>query len=257
MPASTTPLTPFATLYPDTGTRIRFYFHRLPDGRIGSMAVLASSRYSYGGLGAVERLRGANPLEIYNALAPAGTPIPSALLAVYGQPQLGQRGWALPLDLLAEPLPEPKTCMAGSDPFEAVADDVMSWDFEHLFLSEDDGPTTKPHHWFDDNGPADGNIHRQLRGGAYAVHDLYMRTSLCFADTHEYPTPEHPHYASAWLRPAGGGAWQLVDTVGLFEPGDNFSFLLDDVVDGGAFDVRLTLTAAHLLDQYHIGATWE
>lgn len=237
------------------GTSLSFFEVLTPDERVGGIAVSETVRSGRRGYGAVERLQKANALEIYSALSAPGTRIPRELIRLYGTAKLGKQGWALPLVDAGNP--QEISCMVGAEPFGAFEDEVLSFGYPFVFLSEQDGPGTQPNHWFDDNGPADGTIRRQLQGGVDNKTHFFGKVSYCYEDLYE-PTGFHGRYVSYKLRISDlFPTWSTVETGQLLDPGDSLSFHFTPSPDSASeFDFRMSITAAKLSDQFHIGATW-
>jgi hypothetical protein len=247
--------TPFAKLYPADGMAMQFVMLKTADGRDAGIMIATTLPAHMGGVEKIEGLRGANPLEIFNAMSVRGTKIPRELLAAYGRPKLGQQGWALPLPLVGGGV-QAQECAPGADPFSLIEGDVEWFASSMYFLSEADGPSTQPNHWSDDNGPADGTIRRKLNGGVNNVTEYFSRVSYCFEDESDYPLNFHGRFVTVKARISNFlPAWGTELNVQLMDPGDDASVQVY-ALPGEHVDVRLAITAARPGDLFHIGATW-
>ena len=132
-------LKPFATLKPTAGMTLRFYALRNEAGRVMAVSVGQMHDARTAGISEIAGLRGANPLDMFYALAKPGAKIPAVLGKLYGQPTRGDQGWARG-DLVADPDPVASACMIGSEGFGSFEDDVLDKGYPGLFLSDGDGP---------------------------------------------------------------------------------------------------------------------
>ncbi len=259
-PDSTTPGAlagkPFATLKME-GSTLQFYEVGLPKGQIGGIGIAESVRAGYRGVDAIPRLRHANALEVFNALSSPGMRIPAELTRLYGRASLGDQGWGRFMPLANPTNPQAFTCMVGSEPFGSFSDDVEDFGYPFVFLSEADGPSTMPNHWWDDNGPADGTIRRKLQGGVDSKEYFFGKVSYCFEDHSDYPLAFQGRYAGIRYKASNSNTWIAGSTGQLFEPGDSISYQFSIAPGVNTdFDFSLYISAARPLDQFHIGATW-
>jgi hypothetical protein len=247
---------PFVALRTD-GSMMEFYRVVMPDGSAAGVAIAETVRSGYSGIAGVDRLQGANSLEVYNALSEPGTRLPRELVMLYGKPVLGKQGWALPLPLTGGNDVQEFSCMVGAEPFGAFEDDILDKGYSAHFLSEKDGPSVKPNHWFDDVAPGDGSQRYKLQGVADNKTHFYGKVSYCYEDLYDQTT-YHGRYVNFKYRISDFlPAWTSVPSTQLLDPGDSASFHFTPApgVDF-EFDFRMGITAAKESDVFHIGATW-
>jgi len=250
-------MTPFATLEAG-GATLRFHELLMPDGSVAGIGVAQTVRAGHSGIESVRELRGADALEVYNALSSPGMRLPKQLVKEYGKPELGRQGWALPLDL---PLtdggnPQQLSCMVGAEPFGAFEDDIISYGYPSVFLSEKDGPGTQPGHWFDDNSTGDGSIRRQLQGGVTSKEHFYGKVSYCYEDLYNQ-TGFQGRWVSFHVKINGAFGWNVMDSAQMMDPGDSLSYHFSPSnTHGFEFDFRMNIIQAKTSDMFHIGATW-
>lgn len=229
--------------------------------RINGVAVTGVRSPDRGATTDVPGLAGANPLELFVALARPGAQVPPELHQLYGaQSHLGRQGWAR--SLVLQTGPSSLTCPAtywqqqlglyaaafGDDPFSST------WD----------GPATMPQHWGPSAGaPADGHQYRDLIGQVDDVTAFYGSVLYCVEDLDNATTNNGMYvgnYVSSWYRAAGTGTWNLSGQAQLVDVGDVYEHVYSPDAPfspaAAAFDFRITIRQAKLGDQFHVGATW-
>lgn len=190
-------VTPFAVLTPQAGNELRFV--DIADGAgVGVIEVLDPGVGSATGH---ELLRGANPLEIFNALSREDTDVPELLTELYGEPALGPQGWANPqLDKSPgsestdvsfsfpekhKTYPRKAGCLTrmGGHPKAWLAPLEYGLDaFSSFFLSSLTGPVTSPADWSYQNTPPswnDGGPYYEFAGEAKSVTAFSTSVILC------------------------------------------------------------------------------
>ena len=123
----------------------------------------------------IRELRSANPAEVFNALTPRGTEMPSQLADHYGRPTLGAQGWAL--DNNAWQPHHISPCYAPN--FEASFPNFT----QHHVISYDDGPSNNPDAW-------DWTLHeglRTIRPVGKQVSSYYAKVTRCEVGNLQYP----------------------------------------------------------------------
>lgn len=240
------------------GNRLRFVEIRDGKDRLHGYGVGEYVRRGNLGVNDIDRLRGVDPLTLFHAVSEPRTPVPRDMLRVYGQPRTGDRqGWA------RDALLAGGTAAGGADscaedlfPFQSFVNDVQSYGYPLLFLSEDDGPNSKPQHWF---GMGFVYQYDKLTGAAYDVSRFYTRVVYCDRDeeSNEYPwvTVKYRKY----------NFWANADAVQVFNVGDELSFWwdpeqspIDPSFDDTGFEIdfKLVIDYGYEDDKFWIGATW-
>ncbi len=255
-------LDPLIVIALDNGDEV--VFTPMPDKRGRSADVLVSEVRSEGRVAtrSVEGLDDANPLELFNALAPKDTMTPALLIDLYGdRSQLREQGWAR--DMAIATGPTYASCPATywidqMDHYSGIFGD------NDPFESTWDGPNTKPSHWGGaSNAPADGKVYYDLHGQANDVTAFYGAVLYCVEDYDNASTWNGVYvgnYVTSHFRVAGTGTWyysyqlQLSDVGDIFEhiynPGNKFS------PSATKYDFHIEIETAKPADQFHIGATW-
>ena len=149
------------------------------------------------------------------------------------------------------------SCAEDLFPFQSFVNDVQSYGYPLLFLSEDDGPNSKPQHWFGMGGFV--YQYDKLTGAAYDVSRFYTRVVYCDRDeeSNEYPwvTVKYRKY----------NFWANADAVQVFNVGDELSFWwdpeqspIDPSFDDTGFEIdfKLVIDYGYEDDKFWIGATW-
>lgn len=202
---------PFATLHPSAGNQLQFVEMRGEDGNVPGVGIIEIAEPGQSSTAQLDRLKGANPMEVFNALSLRGAPIPAILKETYGQPKLGPQGWGDP-----DPGPYP---VGGEVSFEFPnpADGDVSFKFptkhysylrhsgcrvrlgghpeqwhapleygldnySDFFLSRFDGPVTKPQHWHagsDQPKIGGGGWYYDFYGLAESVTGFSVAVQLC------------------------------------------------------------------------------
>jgi len=239
------------------GSMMEFYQVVMPDGSAGGVGIAETVRSGYRGIAGVDRLQDANALEVYNALSQPGTRLPRELVIMYGKPVLGKQGWALPLPLTGGNDVQELSCMVGAEPFGAFKSDIESKGYSAMFLSEKDGPSVQPNHWFKDVAPGDGSNRYKLMGFADNKTHFYGKVSYCYEDLYDQ-TNVHGRYVTFKYRIADFlPAWTQLPSTQLLDPGDSASFHFTPGPGvNSEFDFRMSITVAKESDIFHVGAAW-
>jgi hypothetical protein len=245
---------PFATLKPGRGVELSFVAMRDAEGRATGVTIAQSTASGWSGLSDISALHAANPLQIFYALSKPGAKVPLVLMKLYGQPD-GTQGWAR-----GQIVHDGGTsgydysCQPGTESFNSFDNEILAKGYAGVFLSEKDGPSSKPSHWFDYN-PGDGTEWYQLRGGVDRAKAFYAKVQYCFVDNNyngAFEADPRVRISSRW---SVLGPFAELDSMSLTNPGDElevFSF----PGDGEDYDYRLEITLARPMDMFHIGATW-
>jgi hypothetical protein len=250
--------TPFATVKAADGVVVKFFALRDENGRVQSIMVGQAHNARTAGLSEIEGLRDATPLDMFQAISKPGAKVPAVLSKLYGAPTRDDQGWARG-ELVADPNPtgggNHNSCMPGAQAFGSFDNEILDKGYAGLFLSEKDGPYTKPSHWSGLGGPADGTDWYNLTGQARGAKAFYAKVQYCFKDINIYGNFEPDPVASAYVRIAGFGAYQQMEVATLSEPGDEMEYFSFPQT-GSNYDYRLEIDQVRLLDLFHIGATW-
>lgn len=260
-PGDVRPVAALAVVRLGNGDELTFTPVTDDHGRTDGVAVSGVRSPGRRAIADVPGLAGANPLELFVALARPGVVVPPVLHQLYAPASHpGQQGWARDLVL-----------RAGSPALSCPAAD---WQHQlglygaafhdDPFTSTWDGPSTKPQHWGPaPAAPADGHQYKDLVGQVEDVTAFYGSVLYCVEDVENASTYGGAYvgnYVSSSYRVAGTGTWhsglseQLTHVGALFEhvyaPGAPFS------PSAAAYDFRITIHLAKPADQFHIGATW-
>ena len=242
-----------ATINVGQGSQARLFYLRNSNGQIASVQFGFMHAAGTSGIGDIPALRGANPLELFNALSKPGARIPAALTNLYGSPRLGHQGWARS-KVLTGGGTQQLGCMPGAESFNSFDNDILAKGYAGVFLAEADGPTNRPEHWSTDPGPADGTNWYRLQGQALSAKAFYTKVQYCFADYNIYGNFEPDPVAHVQSRLAGFGAWSDM-VYGFNAPGDELEYVSFPQT-GANYDYRLQINLVRALDSFHIGATW-
>ena len=210
----------------------------------------------------IEILREADPLTLFYAVTERRTSVPEDLQRIYKRSSIeADQGWARP-ELLSggNTAGGSGNCAQNLMSFANFENDVKSYGYPLVFLSEDDGPNTIPGHWFGMGGFV--YEYDKLQGAAYDVYRFYTRVTYCERDpeSNEYPwiTLKYRKDSSSWI---------TYDSVQVFSYGDEFSFWWDPLFSpidpdpvageyGTKIDFYLKVAYGYNDDKFWIGATW-
>lgn len=231
------------------------------DRSVLGYTVLEVVRSGNFGIRDLPELSGANPLAILHALMREEDKIPEKYIESYGkiQSKLPQ-GWAR-----SKILSEGKYYGVDFDncsqmyPFSTFANSILVKGHTFAFLSEDDGPSTRPQHWqvylFD--------VYK-LTGSAYDVSKFYSRVMYC--NVHENMSS---HVFANFLYKKSGGNWiSFAYSMPLYNVGDEIEFWWDPLFSpieplppaaehGTQVSFKLTISGAYEDDYFWIGASWD
>jgi hypothetical protein len=244
--------TPIATVELEGGT-LDFY-RAFGSDDIFVIAELVNAGYR--GIESVERLHDANALEIFNAVSTPGTAIPVELLDLFGEPELGSQGWALPLPLADTGLPAASGCEAGQQSFVQFAAEIQVWGYPYVFLSEADGPSSIPAHWTQTT-PDDLEPRYQLNGGVNNKSFLRGNVQLCYKQSDSGPPVAQGQRVVRWQywAPSIPGSLETKEKT-LVDPGQQAGLWVTSNPNQIEVNFRLRIDKARENDLYHIGATW-
>ncbi len=207
-------------------------------------------------------LRDADPLTLFYAVTEPQTRIPEDLQRIYKRSNLAApQGWARP-DILVggNTAGGGGNCAQNLMSFASFENDVKSYGYPLVFLSEDDGPNAKPGHWFNMGGFL--FEYDKLQGAAYDVYRFYTRVTYCERDPE---SNEHPWITVKYRKE--GGVWLNTVSEQVFNYGDEISFWWDPLFSpinpdpvageyGTKIDFHLKITNGYNDDKFWIGATW-
>ena len=252
-----------ATLKLPTGESLDFVAMQERKGIIGFL-VFSTLPPDVPGYQLMERLQGANALEVYNALSERGTDIPRELIDVYGRAVLGPQGWALG-DLAAD-LPgstyTPPCPAWGVQNFNDALNYGMN-NHSHDFKSTWDGPNAKPNHWHNpaNGGLGNGVITRDLYGQATNVTAFSAAVVMCHTAEFNYVGGVYAgNFINVKYKISNLPWWFVYEAGQLDEIGKVVSAQFSPAGYTHQFateyDMRLEILNAEMDDLFHIGATW-
>lgn len=248
---------PLATVVLDNGDTITFAPLHAEDGAVESVVVTGVRSPDRTPTRLVKGLEGADPLELFVALAPRGMAVPGELNRLYGtQRSERPQGWAR--DLVIDTEPQGVFCPANywQDQLEHYAD-VFN---DSPFVSAWNGPSTQPQDWAS-YAPGDGTIAHRLFGQTHDVTSFYGSVLYCVEDFENgtvFSDDEVGVYVYSYYRLAGTGTWLLSGGTEMTEVGDLYEHIYVGSSSPGApaYDFRIRISLAKELDQFHIGASW-
>lgn len=207
----------------------------------------------------VPELADANPSQLFFAITERGTELPRGLVDAYGPVgKTRAQGWAR--DRLTGVhlhggggFACPQTNWSWND-FEAL---ILGKNLPLIFLSEGDGPSTVPQHWFGMGGFVSN--YDKLVGG---VHDASaFTTSVLLCELDDQSRTFHPFITVRYRQQS---VWQTAVSEEVFEAGEQVTFTWHPVFDpisgvaeiGAQYDFELWVSYALGIDKFYIGATW-
>jgi len=246
-------------------------FSALRDGR-GEIIALGMNelrRAKNNGISSIAALSGAKLPDIFHALSKPGTRMPSFLRLVQTKPTYSRpQGWARDLVLagpkVAGGVGNPRlTCPELGWTWNGFREDVLSKGLPLSFLSEGDGPATKPNHW---GLPTNSPDRFRLLGRVDDVQDFYGNVLWCATDTtlqNEPPLggPVLSEPRVIWeVCPTAPTGSCMTDSKRLTEQGEENKFTLQIPEPqnplGTGFKVILRIEYPFKQDKFYIGATW-
>jgi hypothetical protein len=251
-----------ATLKLPTGESLDFVAMQERKGTIGFM-VFSTLPPNTPGYQMMERLQGANALEIYNALSERGTEIPRELVDVYGRSVMGPQGWALgdlAADLPGSTYTPPCPAWGVQNFNDALAYGMNN--YSDNFTSTWDGPNAKPNHWHKAaNTLANGIATKDLYGQAFNVTGFSTAVVLCHTDAYNYVGGTYAgNFVNVKYRIADLPWWFVYEAGQLDEIGKVVSAQFHPAnfnhMHATEYHLRLEILNAEENDLFHIGATW-
>lgn len=206
------------------------------------------------GIASVSGLSTASIPEIYYALAEPDAETPDFLaLDRYPEPTRPQ-GWARDIILTGGPV-QIHNCFETDLNWDAFRQEVIDQGYPLVFLSEADGPASKPNHWEKhDIGSILEEPWYEFRGGVNGSTALYVSVARCQGNTTVWGNPP---YLSVSRKPAGeGGTFGNVLWQSLPEAGDQATYITPESELGTESDYRVWLGESDLSSKFHIGAAW-
>lgn len=253
----------FAVIELANGDEISFLGIPNERGRTEGVLVAEMRSANRDSMRSIEGLRDANPLELFNALAEPGDPVPAVLVELYGdRSRLNRQGWAR--DKAVATGPTFTSCPAAGDWGDDMNYYASAFNHDNPFKSTWDGPTTKPQHWATIPGNGLGGLqNKELNGQANDVTAFYSSVLYCVEDYENAATYNGQYignYVQFHYRVAGHGTWIFSQQTQLEDVGDRLDHLYypGNLFSPGTakYDFHLTITQAKPADQFHIGATW-
>lgn len=247
---------PFAILHPGAGNELRFVEVHDQNGSVQGVGIIEIAEQGQSSTAKLDRLKGANPMEVFNALSLRGAPIPAILKETYGPPELGPQGWGDPdPDLhtvygdVSFRFPDPvdgdvsfkfptkhysylrhSGCRVrrGGYPQQWRAPLEYGFDnYSDFFISPFDGPVTKPQNWHTASDPPDiggGGWYYDFYGLAESVTGFSVAVQLC--DTAHFFSVNGENVGKDVIlrtRPvsmSSSGMWLSVYNLGKLDMGD-------------------------------------
>jgi hypothetical protein len=222
--------------------------------KVTGMAELRRSGNS--GVASVPELRGAPASTIFHALADEDVTTPSFLRSRKCQSvEARPRGWAREQILQAVPPvsgggSDQLICPENGWTWAGFVDEVKGKGYLLSFLSEGDGPESKPDHW---NWPGWGS--RILRGGVDDATAFYFSVLYC-----EEQPGDSILLGPPWVGVSRGVGTETpwpVQTSFLSQPGDQFTYQTEAGAVGEPANYRVEISGAHGIDKFYIGAAWQ
>jgi hypothetical protein len=206
-------------------------------------------------------LRKIKPVDLIWAVTEPGKRMPELLTSHFGDPDVSlPQGWARPrLGLTGEMKGGADGHCNEQEDFSSFAGDIHDFGYGLVFLSEDDGPQSKPQHWFDEPNEDDPHYSR-LTGAAYDVRAFYAQVKFCSVDDYSVADPQNPWWGYDYR--VSGGQWENIDGGYFDDVGNEDSFWWHPVEHNWGlpetpeidFRIRIGRTLPGSL--FWIGATW-
>jgi len=244
----------------DNGGRLRFIEVTDPRGVTLGFLINESSPPHATRVSQDASLRKIKPVDLIWAVTEPGEQMPGLLTSHFGDPDVSlPQGWARPrLGSTGEIKGYAGHCNELED-FASFAGDIHDFGYGLVFLSEDDGPQSKPQHWFDEPYEDDPNYFR-LTGAAHDVSAFYAQVKYCAVDDYTAMDPKRPWWGYDYR--VSGGQWENIDGAHFDGVGDEDSFWWHPVDHNWAlpetpeidFRIRIGRTLPGSL--FWIGATW-
>ncbi len=240
----------------DNGSVLRLFEIKDKSGVTLGFVVRETSQHATQRISQQPILRRSNPVDLLWAVTTVGTRIPDTLLKVYGKPdRTRQQGWARTELGLGNPPSEGggNFCIEQQD-FASFSNDILGFGYGLAFLSDNDGPQSKPQHWYDDE-----NNYFRLTGTAYDVRAFYAEVVHCFIDPDAEFNYDFPWWGYDYR--VAGGQWENIDGGEFENPGADDSFWWQpgespSSLPGTELDFRIRFGNVLPGNLFRIGATW-
>ena len=212
------------------------------------------------GVASVPELARARVPDIFHAISKPGTKMPGFLRLARTEPvQPKPQGWARDLVVYGKAAgnvignPQLK-CPQLDWSWETFKEDVLAKGLPLSFLSEGDGPATKPNHW-----KAGESLDRfRLYGRLDDVYSFYGNVLYCFADDSLEAMDYEPRVV--WTYWEANSDIAIPDWKFLMKPGDEHNFLFQvpdpQTLLGKGFNISLRIEWPYVNDKFYIGAAW-
>ncbi len=255
---------PFATIDLPNGDVIDFVDVRGRRNEIVAFLVVSIVHRSSPGYQVVERLRGANALEVFNALTERGTPIPRELRLAHRRPVLGPQGWAIPVLLAAENASvDSGVCNSTATYQYQLAMSYGLATYNQKFESSFDGPNTKPQHWHEGSIGGWGFPTYNLHGAAYKVTSFSTAAAKCQIDSwwSSFGNVPQLNWVKIKYRLSGSPHWatykhgQITQEQYLVHA--ELKLTNYNMPSATEFDFRLEILGAEKESTFRIGAAWQ
>ena len=245
------------------GNVLTFVAIRDNRGEVTALAFAELRRAKNRGIASVPDLARAKPHDIFHALSKPGTVTPGFLKGHRSDTTRSRpQGWARELVLSADAIEDvvvgnPQlTCPELGWSWSEFREDILSKDLPLSFLSEGDGPQSKPKHWRE---TASGQY--RLYGNVHDVPEFYGAVLYCSRDTLEHTDTSDPRVV--WRVGPIGEAPSTVTWDFLQDLGDQLTFTFDAEAEnvptsivGKGNSVSLHIEFPEQGDKFYIGAAW-
>ncbi len=245
----------------ENGSVLRINEIKDKHGTTLGFGISETSRHASRRISNHDLLKRSNPVDVLWAVTTGGTRLPDALLKAYGAPDRSQQqGWArTELGLNNPPSEGGGTICDEQQGFPGFSNDILDFGYGLVFLSDYDGPISKPQHWFLYDHPAiDEYEYFRLTGVVYDVRAFYTQVSYCYADVNYSMDENDPSWVYDYR--LAGGQWETFDG-DQFYLGGTDSFWWHPVelswsLPGTELDFRIRIGSPLPGNMFRIGATW-
>lgn len=259
---------PIASLALPNGNVIEFFDVVDEKGVSQGVVVVEAVEPGNAGIQSDARLRNADALEVFNAFADAQVEMPRLLMELYGDADLGGRGWARDM-LVGQPgtqgPPDYVTCPAQSVTTWNDGVDAHQALYNGAFTSTWDGPDSIPAHWHWTGNLGFGDAAGyKLVGQAVGVSAFYASVLYCWEDVDEAFEVDGQYagnYISFSWRYNSSQPWNKfysdqLDAVGKIV---SYSYEAANTYSPTAtrLNFKMEIANAKPADLFHIGAAWQ